>query len=94
MTFKSAALLCFSRRLQGLGDERVVQLKAGWKHTLAVTDSGKFYSWGRNVNGQVGRRCGVCGVMLGWQHCQSCGLLPSPRLPCPARFLQHLAPAH
>jgi alpha-tubulin suppressor-like RCC1 family protein len=55
----SPAALWFSRRLQGLGDERVVELKAGWKHTLAVTDSGKFYSWGRNVNGQVWRQCDV-----------------------------------
>lgn len=41
------------QQVQGLDGERVVQLKSGWKHTLAVTDSGKLYSWGRNVNGQV-----------------------------------------
>ncbi|KAI3438258.1 hypothetical protein D9Q98_000694 [Chlorella vulgaris] len=42
------------QQVQGLDGERVVQLKSGWKHTLAVTDSGKLYSWGRNVNGQLG----------------------------------------
>jgi hypothetical protein len=50
------------QQVQGLDGERVVQLKSGWKHTLAVTDSGKLYSWGRNVNGQVrgGLQAGVC----------------------------------
>ena len=38
---------------QALAGQRVVLLESGWKHSLAVTDSGRFYSWGRNVNGQV-----------------------------------------
>ena len=50
----SQSSCCACRRwLQALAGERVVQLRSGWKHTLAVTDTGKFYSWGRNVNGQV-----------------------------------------
>lgn len=42
------------RQVEALAGERVVLLESGWKHTLAVTASGKFYSWGRNVNGQLG----------------------------------------
>ena len=42
------------RLVAALAGERVVQLKAGWKHTMAVTGSGRFFSWGRNVNGQLG----------------------------------------
>lgn len=42
------------QQVQALAGERVVQLESGWKHTLAVTETGRFYSWGRNVNGQVG----------------------------------------
>ncbi len=41
------------QQVAGLGGERVVQLKSGWKHTLAITHTGKCYSWGRNVNGQA-----------------------------------------
>lgn len=42
------------RQVEALTGERVVVVKSGWKHTLAVTEDGKFYSWGRNVNGQLG----------------------------------------
>lgn len=34
--------------------ERVALLACGWRHTLAVADSGAVYSWGRGVNGQLG----------------------------------------
>ena len=33
---------------------RVSNLACGWRHCLAVTQSGDFYSWGRGVNGQLG----------------------------------------
>lgn len=42
--------------VSSLSERRVHQLATGWKHTLAVTDDGKFWAWGRGVNGQLG--CG------------------------------------
>lgn len=32
----------------------MAHLAAGWKHTLAVTEDGRFWGWGRGVNGQLG----------------------------------------
>ncbi|PSC72205.1 ultraviolet-B receptor UVR8 [Micractinium conductrix] len=42
------------QQVQALAGQRVVLLESGWKHSLAVTDTGRFYAWGRNVNGQLG----------------------------------------
>lgn len=36
------------------GDEKIVQLKAGAYHGIALTASGKVYIWGRNNYGQIG----------------------------------------
>ncbi|KAG2425442.1 hypothetical protein HXX76_013652 [Chlamydomonas incerta] len=33
---------------------RVALLACGWRHTVAVTEAGEVYSWGRGVNGQLG----------------------------------------
>jgi alpha-tubulin suppressor-like RCC1 family protein len=38
----------------GLAGEKVAQLACGWRHTVAVTESGRFFAWGRGVNGQLG----------------------------------------
>lgn len=35
------------------GGERIIQVAAGFSHSLALTESGKVYSWGRNDQGQV-----------------------------------------
>ena len=32
----------------------VVEISCGWQHTLAVTSNGFLYSWGLNINGQLG----------------------------------------
>jgi alpha-tubulin suppressor-like RCC1 family protein len=32
----------------------VVQLSAGWKHTVALTDDGKVWTWGDNNYGEIG----------------------------------------
>jgi YD repeat-containing protein len=32
----------------------VVQLSAGWKHAVALTDDGKVWTWGDNTNGEIG----------------------------------------
>lgn len=34
--------------------DKVRLVTSGWRHTMAVTVAGKFYSWGRGVNGQLG----------------------------------------
>jgi len=31
-----------------------VKIVCGWEHSLALTSKGKIYSWGNNVQGQLG----------------------------------------
>ena len=45
-------------RLHLPNDERVTQVACGDGHTLALTDSGKVYSWGNNEDGQVSKGVG------------------------------------
>ena len=40
--------------LSCLGDEKVSALTAGSQHSLILSDRGKLYSWGRNLEGQLG----------------------------------------
>ena len=40
--------------VQSLSDERVVQLACGGAHSAAVTAGGDMYTWGKNLNGQLG----------------------------------------
>eukprot|EP00246_Nothoceros_aenigmaticus_P002684 TRINITY_DN13533_c0_g1_i1.p1 TRINITY_DN13533_c0_g1~~TRINITY_DN13533_c0_g1_i1.p1 ORF type:complete len:452 (-),score=54.98 TRINITY_DN13533_c0_g1_i1:408-1763(-) len=40
--------------LKSLSDEKVTQVSCGWRHTLAVTEAGNVYSWGRGTSGQLG----------------------------------------
>mmetsp|Transcript_866 Transcript_866/g.1481 ORF Transcript_866/g.1481 Transcript_866/m.1481 type:complete len:423 (-) Transcript_866:257-1525(-) len=40
--------------LDALENEDVVQISAGYDHTLALTATGSIYSWGRNNSGQLG----------------------------------------
>ncbi|GLC44604.1 hypothetical protein PLESTB_001324500 [Pleodorina starrii] len=37
-----------------LAGQQVALLACGWRHTLCVTATGRVYSWGRGVNGQLG----------------------------------------
>ncbi|VDM25607.1 unnamed protein product [Hydatigera taeniaeformis] len=39
-------------------NERVVDVQSGWSHILALTESGKVFSWGRCDFGQLGRTIG------------------------------------
>jgi alpha-tubulin suppressor-like RCC1 family protein len=34
--------------------QRVTQVSCGWRHTVALTDRGNIYSWGRGTSGQLG----------------------------------------
>ncbi|GIM05810.1 hypothetical protein Vretimale_10201 [Volvox reticuliferus] len=34
--------------------QHVALLACGWRHTVCVTTTGRVYSWGRGVNGQLG----------------------------------------
>ena len=40
--------------MNGLSQVRVIGVKAGGEHSLAVTDSGGLYSWGNGDIGQLG----------------------------------------
>ncbi|GFH12745.1 UV-resistance 8 protein, partial [Haematococcus lacustris] len=44
---------CLVASLDGSG---ISLLASGWRHSLAVTQAGAVYSWGRGVNGQLGLR--------------------------------------
>lgn len=35
-------------------EEKVVQVSCGWRHTLAFTERGNLFSWGRGTSGQLG----------------------------------------
>lgn len=40
--------------IEALAEETVTQISAGYDHTVALTDKGAIYSWGRNHSGQLG----------------------------------------
>ncbi|XP_053977184.1 probable E3 ubiquitin-protein ligase HERC4 isoform X1 [Hylaeus volcanicus] len=42
------------RMVKTLGTSVIVQIACGMKHTLALTNDGKLYSWGSNSAGQLG----------------------------------------
>ena len=40
--------------IAALQNDRISQFACGWRHTLALTEQGQMYSWGRGVSGQLG----------------------------------------
>ena len=50
---KGIASALVPTRLRLPNDELVVEVACGYEHTLALTASGKVYSWGWNLNGEV-----------------------------------------
>jgi alpha-tubulin suppressor-like RCC1 family protein len=40
-----------------LSEEDIIQVSAGQYHSLALSKSGRVYSWGWGVHGQLGNRC-------------------------------------
>nr|CDS25412.1 secretion regulating guanine nucleotide exchange [Hymenolepis microstoma] len=40
---------------QYFNNENIIDVQSGWSHILALTESGKVYSWGRSDFGQLGR---------------------------------------
>uniref|UniRef100_A0A2P2M5Y6 UV resistance locus 8 protein n=1 Tax=Rhizophora mucronata TaxID=61149 RepID=A0A2P2M5Y6_RHIMU len=41
-------------KLEALQDSFISQISGGWRHSMALTSSGKLYGWGWNKFGQVG----------------------------------------
>lgn len=35
-------------------NDKIENIASGWRHTLAISKSGKCFAWGRGVNGQLG----------------------------------------
>jgi hypothetical protein len=35
-------------------NEKIVMISCGWRHSLALTESGRVFGWGRNIEGQLG----------------------------------------
>ncbi|KAL5107402.1 hypothetical protein TcWFU_001841 [Taenia crassiceps] len=49
-------------------NERIVDVQSGWSHILALTESGKVFSWGRCDFGQLGRAVnGATATNISWQ---------------------------
>ncbi|XP_070200727.1 secretion-regulating guanine nucleotide exchange factor-like isoform X2 [Littorina saxatilis] len=46
---------CLSR--SAFGGHKVKSVTSGWTHSIALTDSGEVYTWGRADYGQLGRSC-------------------------------------
>jgi alpha-tubulin suppressor-like RCC1 family protein len=40
--------------VDSFGGEKVIQVSAGFSHSIALTDSGRMFAWGRNDQGQLG----------------------------------------
>lgn len=40
--------------ITGIVNEKVTRVTCGWRHTVAITDRGNVYSWGRGTSGQLG----------------------------------------
>ncbi|KAJ7294853.1 hypothetical protein O6H91_Y228200 [Diphasiastrum complanatum] len=71
-------------QVEALRNKRIVQISGGWRHTVALSEQGKVYSWGWNKFGQLGvgdanNRCApqlvqipedqiVMQVSCGWRH--------------------------
>jgi serine/threonine protein kinase len=45
-------------KVNGFNDERIVMISCGDSHSMALTESGYVYSWGYNIDGQLGNGCG------------------------------------
>lgn len=41
------------KQIEGLSGKKIVDIAVGSMHTLAVTDEGEVFSWGRNDQGQL-----------------------------------------
>ncbi|GBG86585.1 hypothetical protein CBR_g41650 [Chara braunii] len=45
---------CSPQLIQSLADMRVATVCCGWRHTVAITEDGNVFSWGRGTSGQLG----------------------------------------
>ncbi|XP_031486010.1 ultraviolet-B receptor UVR8 isoform X2 [Nymphaea colorata] len=45
---------CSPQEVKFPSEQKVVQVSCGWRHTLAITDKGNVFSWGRGTCGQLG----------------------------------------
>ncbi len=41
-------------KLNDFNDEKIIAISCGFHHSMAITDCGHVYSWGRNQFGQLG----------------------------------------
>ena len=44
----------FVIQIEGLKNEDIVQISAGWQHTLALSREGYLFAWGHGLCGQLG----------------------------------------
>ncbi|KMQ94954.1 rcc1 and btb domain-containing protein 1 [Lasius niger] len=44
----------YPHEITAVSGKAIVKVACGFEHTLALTDEGKIYAWGKNDNGQVG----------------------------------------
>jgi alpha-tubulin suppressor-like RCC1 family protein len=41
-------------KVNGFNEEKVIQISCGYNHSMALTESGRVFSWGNNESGQLG----------------------------------------
>ena len=50
----SSLPICISDKENELKGKRIVDISAGYRHTVAIDEEGKVYTWGANYSGQLG----------------------------------------
>ncbi|KMQ89857.1 rcc1 and btb domain-containing protein 1 [Lasius niger] len=53
-TVQLQKLYAYPRKITAMSGKVIVKVACGSEHTLALTDEGKVYTWGKNDNGQLG----------------------------------------
>ena len=53
-TTNSVLPICISEKENELKGKRIVDISAGYRHTVAIDEEGKVYTWGANYSGQLG----------------------------------------
>ena len=46
--------ICIRDKENELKGKRIVDISAGYRHTVAIDEEGKVYTWGANYSGQLG----------------------------------------
>jgi alpha-tubulin suppressor-like RCC1 family protein len=48
------------KKLDGFDEEKIVMISCGYKHSMTLTESGRVFSWGKNIFGQLVTKNVIC----------------------------------